>query len=122
MGRSRLEQDVVVHRGLTQADRTLTAMGADTSRPLVGQRLTERSFMSTSYSHRDAARFTSRPGSASFEGATLEIRAPQGTSALKLTGYGEREILLQSNLRLTVVGETTLSGGLRHIIVEASAA
>lgn len=121
MDRSRLDQDIVVHRGLTQADSTLRAMGIDTSKPLVGQVATEHSFMSTAYSHRSAARFTHRPGTASFEGATMEIRVPKGTGALKLTGYGEREILLQSGLQLRVIGETTLSGGLRHIIVEASA-
>lgn len=101
MERSKLREDVVVHRGVMDGREVF---GPAFGRDMTGAEWTEHAYVSTSADPNVVLdeRFFSPDG-----GAVLRIRAPKGTGAAALSdGTYESEILLQRGLKMKVLSDT----------------
>ena len=116
MDHSRLQEDIVVYRGIRHPETTFTGMGGRYGDDMTGVTLTEKGFLSTSTKRKVAVDFADQPGGG---GVLMEIRMPAGTGAVRLQGVGESEVLGQSGLQLTVVEDRGFVDGQRHLVVEA---
>jgi 2'-5' RNA ligase len=108
--RSPLKRDVVVYRGITNAEQVFGKSG-------VGKVIADKAFLSTSTDRARAARFTELSGYAKETPALITIRAPKGTHAIHMDETNESELLFERGLKLRVVSDSG-SGPDRKIVME----
>lgn len=103
MAESKLDDDVVVHRGIGDIERVF---GAAAKKKLVGAEWQDDGFQSTTADAGIAERFTiGEQGKRA--SAVMKIRVPKGTGAIQLSDDRyEAEMLLERGLRLRVVSDT----------------
>lgn len=108
MAQSKLPDDAVVYRG----GRNVARLGIPAG-DAVGLQWTDLGYVGTSTDRRIAEQFAQR------DGYVIRVLAPKGTSAIRITGGGESELMLDRGLTFRVVADHGVTkGGVRVLDVE----